>query len=271
MGDPSAYVVVSSLTPRDATTTLFFGHLADRAPLRIASSFIGGARRKLFAPRATSALARVLAGASAMVVVRGLFEFDSLAICARWLQVPRYYFVDDNFMVLREDAGVADARWFTDYSVARVRAALAGFAGVLLATPSLVEYFREKGLHDRLTLCPPVAGPVLPRQARSTEAPVTVGFFGGLHRRESFLTCVYPALRMVSREHRVRLVVAGIDSRELDADEALPVESLPYEPSYTDGLRAMAARGIDVLAHPGVHHAHNVYKNAHVLINANAL
>src|SRR5262245_14646322 len=175
MGDPSAYVVVSSLTPRDATTTLFFGHLADRAPLRIASSFIGGARRQLFAPRATSALARVLAGASAVVVVRGLFEFDSLAICAGWLQIPRYYFADDNFIVLREDAGVADARWFNDYSAGRVRAALAGFAGVMLATPSLMDYFREHRLHDRLALFPPVAGPVHSRESRRAEAPLTVG------------------------------------------------------------------------------------------------
>lgn len=269
MIDP--HVLVSSLTPDDATTTLFFGNLRDRAPLRIASSFAGGARRRLISGAAARSLASVLADASALVVVRGLFEFDSLAICARWLDVPRYYFVDDNFIVLRDDAGVADARWFTDYSIDRVRKALASFAGVLLATPSLVGYFREHRLHEQLILYRPVAGEVLARARKVREAACTVGFFGGLHRREPFMQFVYPALRRLAETHAIRLVVAGIDRRDLTPDERLPIEVLDYNPSYSEGLRAMAAYGIDVLAHPGSFHVHNAFKNTHVLINASAL
>jgi glycosyltransferase involved in cell wall biosynthesis len=262
--------------PDDATTTLFFGNLRDRAPLRIASSFAGGARRRLISGGGASSLASVLADASALVVVRGLFEFDSLAICARWLDVPRYYFVDDNFIVLREDAGVADARWFKDYSIDRVRRALTSFAGVLLATPSLVDYFREHRLHDRLTLYRPVAGEVLAGAVREGLGEVrgsacTIGFFGGLHRREPFMQFVYPALRRLAETHAIRLVVAGIDRRELTPDARLPVDFLDYNPSYSEGLRAMAAYGIDVLAHPGSFHVHNAFKNTHVLINAAAL
>lgn len=268
----SPYVLVSSLIPNDATTTLFFGNLARRAPIQIASCFMGGAKRRLMSATATSRLARELAGASAVIVVRGLFEFDSLAVCAGWLNVPRYYFADDNFMVLRDEAGVADARWFKDYSIERVRRALTGYAGVLLATPSLVDYFREHRLHDRTILFPPVTQSARrDTPSRPAGSAVSVAFFGGLHRREPFLGFVYPAVRRLARERAVRLVVAGIDRRDLAADSGLSIEVLDYNRSYLDGLRAMSARGIDVLAHPGSFHPHNVYKNTHVIINADAL
>jgi hypothetical protein len=232
---------------------------------------MGGAKRRLVSATSASALARVLAGASAVIVVRGLFEFDSLAICAGWLNVPRYYFVDDNFIVLRDDAGVADARWFKDYSIDRVRQALKGFAGVLLATPSLVDYFREHRLHDRTMLFPPVAQSSLREDTPQTGGAVTVGFFGGLHRRAPFLEFVYPAIRRLAQERAIRLVVAGIDRRDLTRAAGLPIEVLEYNPSYLEGLRAMSAYGIDVLAHPGTVHGHNVYKNTHVIINAHTL
>jgi glycosyltransferase involved in cell wall biosynthesis len=267
---PNAYVLVSSLTPHDATTTLFFDHLSGRAPLQIAS-VSGGSLPRLGSEKATGSLARALAGASALIVVRGLFEFDRLAICSRWLNIPRYYFVDDNFIVLRDDAGVADARWFKDYSIERVRDALKSFAGVLLATPSLVKYFRDHRLHERTILFPPVAPSALPAAASRSGGTVTVGFFGGLHRREPYLRFVYPALQRLAREQPLRLVVAGIDRRDLPSDARLPTEFLDYNPSYTDGLRAMAAYGIDVLAHPGSFHVHNAFKNTHVLINAQTL
>ena len=99
----------------------------------------------------------------------------------------------------------------------------------------------------------------------------TIGFFGGLHRREPFTQFVYPALRRLAEIHAIRLVVAGIDRSELTPDDRLPIEFVDYNPAYTDGLRAMAAYGIDVLAHPGSFHVHNAFKNTHVLINAQAL
>jgi hypothetical protein len=262
-------VLVSSLTPEDATTTLFFRNLGGRAPIEIAPA--GGGRLRFLGPGAARSYAIALAGASAVVVVRGLFEFDRVAANARRFKVPRYYFVDDNFIVLRGDAGVADARWFKNYSIDRVRQALKGFAGVLLATPSLVDYFREHRLHERTMLYPPVA----PNQSRHVPSgaggPLTVGFFGGLHRREPFLTYAYPAIRRLARTRPVRLVVAGIDRRDLGDSAGLSIEALEYNQSYDDGLRAMADRRIDVLAHPGTFHVHNVFKNTHVLINAHAL
>src|SRR4029453_14442432 len=135
----------------------------------------------------------------------------------------------------------------------------------------LVTYFREHRLHERTMLFPPVASSTLPTPARRAAAPVSIGFFGGLHRREPFLQFVYPALRRLAQERPIRLVVAGINRGDFPLDASLPAEFIDYNPRYTDGLRALAACGIDVLGNPGSVDVHNAFKNTHVLINAHAL
>jgi len=89
MSEPAPFVLVVSLQPLDATTSLFFGHLLDQraSPLRVTQ--YGGRH-----------CAALLSRASAVIFVRGLFECAELAGCARMLGIPTYYFLDDNFMVL---------------------------------------------------------------------------------------------------------------------------------------------------------------------------
>ena len=62
-----SYVSVISLAPYDATCTLTFAHFADRVPgaLRISQFHVDD-------------VAGSLAGASAVILVRGLFEFENL-------------------------------------------------------------------------------------------------------------------------------------------------------------------------------------------------
>lgn len=266
---PSAYIAVASMTPDDATTAIFFRNLTDRAPLRIFSSSAGSVTHPVHAGRAVGAVVRALAGASALILVRSLLEFGNLSSCAGWLGIPRYYFADDNFMLLREEAGVPDSRWYRAYSLDRVRGALRDFAGVLLATPTLVDYFDRERLHHRTLLYPPIAGPALPC-ARDAEV-LTVAFFGGLHRRDAFLSYVYPAVRRLAEQRDVRLVAVGIDAAQVPPERRLHVIALAYNACYDDALREVASHGIDVIVHPGSETGHHVFKNTHMIINAHAL
>jgi len=87
------YVLVASLNPLDVFTTLFFSNgLEQPHPIRIVQYGRGD-------------LGAALAGASALVVIRGLFEFGDLVEAARALRIPTFYFVDDNFIVLRDHPG----------------------------------------------------------------------------------------------------------------------------------------------------------------------
>ena len=260
MTSPTAgapYVLVVSLAPRDPMCTLFFTHIADRVPLRIVQYPVDD-------------ISGLLSGASAVVIIRGLFEFGNLIRCAKRLGVPCYYFQDDNFMLIRQEVGTYGSL-YEKYTPARVRAELRGFAGVLLATPTLMQYFKAEKLHDALTLYPPVAGPVLTAPDRGGDHPVTVAFFGGLHRREPFIRYVFPAVCRLAQRHLVRLVAAGIEPGSLPPVDGVEVVYPSYDTSYTAALQLVARHGIDILVHPSTETANNIYKNPHVLINARAI
>lgn len=249
------YVVVASLLKQDAMCALFFSNLR-RAPLRI----VQFGRDPLAAP---------LSGASALIVIRGLFEFGNLIRCARRLGIPRYYFLDDNFMLIREEAEQYGSSYDL-YTNDRVRATLADFSGVLLATESLISYFRDYELHPRLCYYPPVSGSRLTLPADAAR-PLSVAFFGGAHRRGPFLNLVYPALRRLAANRPVRLIAAGIEGGAMPKAPNLEVLCLPYNPSYESALRAVADVGVDILVHPSDNSANNIFKNPHVLINARAI
>jgi hypothetical protein len=260
MSDVPSVVLVISLQPLDAMTTLFFGHLSARSPGRI----------QIMAPRARG-LARALSQAAAVVLVRGLFEFEPVVRCARVLRIPIYYFVDDNFMVLREQGG-RGAAFVERYSVDNVRQGLRGFAGVLLASPALIDYFATNSLHARRLLFPPARA-----DARSiVTAPVKrerlhVAFFGGEHLHAFLLDTIVPAVRRLARVRPVTLIVVGV-AQPIEASAGLIVQHETYAESYADGVRRLSAAGVDILVHPvAAGLANNAFKNPHALITAAAL
>ena len=68
-------------------------------------------------------------GANAIVFVREMFACQPWIDCARQMEVPYYYFLDDNFMLLRKEHAE-----FASYTDDAVRKRLQAFAGVLLST-----------------------------------------------------------------------------------------------------------------------------------------
>jgi len=253
------YVLAISREPEDASTTLFFGHLTER--------LAGGLR---VARYGQPGFAAEVAGCSAIILVRGLFEMDSVVWAARVLNLPLYYFVDDNFMRLRGQPGP----WSTfveHYSAVNVRTRLRVFAGVLLSSSALIDYFKDEQLHHRLMLFPPVeSARVLPR-SRESRGAAGVGFFGGAHLHDTFRQWVLPAIRRLAAEQPISLRVAGV-SETIAASPGLTIAHQEYDGSYARGLEKFAAAGVDVLVHPSVAGlANNAYKNPHALISARAI
>jgi hypothetical protein len=253
------YVLAVSVRPEDASTTLFFGHLADR---------VGGTLRVVHYRQPD--LAEQLSGASAIILVRALFELNPIIWFARLTGVPLYYFVDDNFILLREQPGIWSA-YVEPYSARNVRERLRAFSGVLLSSRALLEYFEEHRLHARLLLFPPVGWPSTLPRPWSNDAAASVGFFGGSHLHGVLKDYVLPAIQRMAAVQPLRFVVAGV-SEPVATSPGLTVVHQPYDPSYSRGLRTLAAAGVDVLVHPSLTgHANNAHKNPHALISAHAI
>jgi hypothetical protein len=200
------YILVVTKCRDDVFGALFFAGLPDHLRSRIRIREFG-----------TEPLTAALAGAAAVIVMRhGLFSFGHVAAAAGWARVPRYYFLDDNLMLLSEEPEVYGSYW-SAYTHENVRRALKGFEGVLLASRPLMQYFEEHRLHHALIEYPPIAWPVLRRRtawSREPGQPFRIAFFGGEHRRELFTSLVYPAAERLALSKPVRpveLVVAGIE------------------------------------------------------------
>jgi glycosyltransferase involved in cell wall biosynthesis len=245
----------------DASTTLYFDHVPARLRPRIRVVHYGAW---------ADGLPSEMIGASAVVFVRALFNFAHWIEVARRLKIPHYYFLDDNLMVLREE--IEYRQEYDSYSDKEVRRMLESFSGVLLSTPPLADYFRERSLHPATYLYPPVAANVdgLPRPVKEDSAPLRIGYIGGAHRDESLRQLVLPALQELARAKPVELVATGPDPSSLGG-QVFPVTVLPAERSYDVALRRMASRGIDVLVHPGSENRNSPFKTQHVLLNAAAL
>lgn len=253
---PGRYVLVVSLDRHDAMTTLFFGAL-ESAAVRVVQHND---------PRSAS----LLAGAAAVIFVRGLFEFEPAQTCVRLLRIPHYYFLDDNFMVLRDEGG-AGARFVRRYELGRVRRALRRYDGVWLATRALVRYFSEHRIHGHVVLYPPMAVSVLPSPPPESRSAKHFAFFGGAHLHPIFLKVVLPAVRALASGLPVTLLTCGI-SEAIEASPGLTVVPLPYDANYHRALQTLASRGVDVLLHPVAAASQNShYKNRHALVTANAL
>jgi glycosyltransferase involved in cell wall biosynthesis len=258
------YVLVVARARDDPFTALFFGGLPP--------DIIRNVRIRAFG---IDSLTAGLAGAAAVIVMRrGLFDFGRLGACARVLGIPRYYFIDDNFMIVREEPELYGPDW-SEYTDDNVRRALRGFEGVLLGSRPLLDYFAERSLHPRLIEYPPIAWPVLRPRARgggrAAEEPFRIAFFGGDHRRDVLAAVVYPAIRRLARGHAVELIVAGIDPASLPSAPNVHVVHQPYEIRYGEALGQLARHRIDVLVHPTPATRNNPYKNTNVLINARAV
>jgi len=257
-GPARGYVLAVSLEPLDASTSLFFGHLADQRPDAVRVARFGHPE-----------LAGAIAGASAIVLVRGLFEFASVIWSARALRIPLYYFVDDNFMQLRDQPG-AWSPFVGRYSVANVTRRLRAFSGVMLSSRELIEYFRTKHLHQRLILFPPIEpGQLVPRPT-AARISACVAFFGGLHLHDAFLGYVLPAIRRLAADQPVTLIAAGM-TRAIAPSPGLTIVDQGYDRSYERALRRLADAGVDVLVHPSAGLVNDPYKNPHALISAKAI
>ena len=241
--------VVADMT---GSTSICFDGLLDRDRQRV-----------LFVPLPAGEfqLQLFLARCDAAILVRSLVDEHArlVAMLCQWMEVPLYYLIDDNLILLSaEDPGLGA------YTRERVTEALADFAGILCTSPSLAEYFRS--LHLR----PPVdeIGPVFDAvklakirrlPARPAEPALRVGFIGGSFRRRNLEEQVMPALAAVARD--IPVAFFG-PSSPADA------EGLPFIPFFDEFLTTWGSLGLDVVVHARGETGNLEYKTSSVLLSA---
>jgi len=207
--------------------------------------------------------------ASAVVISRHLFstEIFRWVEVARQLGIPHYYYLDDNFVVLKNELAA-----YKEYTIENFKKELGSFHGILVSTQALANFFAENNLHPKVHIFPPVAPPekwldrsLIPQKTKGT---TRIGFMGGLHRQEEFMKYVLPAVARLAKEQTVELVIGGDLRISLHEYPQLKIYQFPFNLSYRLALGRMQSADIDILVHAGSMTHNNPYKSLNVLLNA---
>ncbi len=217
-----------------------------------------------------------LAYASCVVLVRELDIHRDWVAAARRLDIPVYYFLDDNLSELIESEGLKTKE---DFSVRSLRTKLRDFAGILLSTPQLASYFEANLIHPHLYVFPvsyAVAPPIFLSQRREAGYDLVVASIGGKHRQRGLIDYVLPGLQQLASEGmRVHFVIGGAfptDYNDLlekvSSYEALKVTLLPFDVDLSRAQMQLAEYRPDLLLHAPNKTLNNKYKTLNVALSA---
>ena len=209
----------------------------------------------------------ILAMADAVVVVR-LPDMPPINDMCKKLNIPYYYFTDDNFREIVvdhcEDYGSMEVAKKTNKKY------LSQFEGILVTTPALQNYFLKNKLHKNVILLPAVWRK--PCKECEEEKTLTIAFMGGPFREGMLKSCVLPALYHIAKKQPLRLICPC--TRETEGKvlefEKDNLEIVPFyrTNNYEYLINSYVALHPDILIHCGNNLRNNVYKTKNALINA---
>ena len=217
-----------------------------------------------------------LASASAVIFSRDLFAMQAWVEAVRAADVPRYYFMDENVVTMRDEPQY-HTHAFHRHSKEDVRAQLEDFNGVLVSNNALAEYVRRTNLHSNVAVLPPAAtqlpyetgGHILDQITQKSPRVIRFAFFSAPIRQGFFAQIVLPALRELSHDFNVELIAFGCAPGSLD-DVASPlrVRTPAWNLNYTEAMAELRRWNPDVILQPEIINQSTPYKMPHMLLTA---
>jgi hypothetical protein len=257
-----AFVLTASHT---ASTSLCFDWLPReiRGQVRIILSQGGGALSEL-------------AHASCLIVVRLLSVHKKWIEAAHALKIPVYYFLDDNLSELTLSEGLKVGE---NFSVQALRGKLSEFAGVLVSTAELAEFFRQNLIHKNIQVFP-VSYAETPHRLparQNSDFDVVIASLSGQHRQHGLIDSVFPALKLLARSGtKIHFVMGGGSSddsqsallEDIGSNENLKITQLPFAVDITQAQIQIAEYRPDILIHGPSRTANNKYKTLNIALSA---
>jgi hypothetical protein len=254
-------------TTYDASSTIYFDFLPEKIRSRV----------RMFQYRSDQDIAE-LGRASCLIVVRHLEPLRDLIDAAMTLEIPCYYFADDNFTLLQSNKEDVLAE---DYSIDALKRKLKSFAGVLLSVTALQKYWEENRIHPNLISFPPcftnMEPVVAPPPPPCSDKPLTIAVAGGKHRRAGLRRCVMPAIEaLAAQRESIHLIVGGADeelSHDLERfrNPRLRISCEPFEVDWKRSLLKIAEYRPHFLIHAPSDSVNNEYKSFHIAAFARLL
>lgn len=229
--------------------------------------------------------------ADAIVIVRRLGPLaDPVLQWANSVEIPCYYYNDDNFDILKEEMqGTEEYELIKQLAEAQTPKALEQFSGIIVSTENLRKSYLKKQLKQRISVFPPLmpADNMMQPYHPPVGKTINIAFLGGNFRTDVLIKSDIPALIRISQEREICLhcpeeTVASIkkavrykgrkkEEQLLRVNERFTVRSFPRSLSLFLCLSELKQRNISIQIHCGPSLRNNPYKTCNALINATTL
>lgn len=157
-----------------------------------------------------------LIGATAVIFVRDLHGMSPWIQKCRELAIPYYFFLDEDRF--RPHRARQDPQPWTDDE--QTAALLRGFNGILLGTRTLVTLFSSRSLNGNLQYYPPIAPALdllqLQKNNEAASGHPVLAFISDVGDWTPFVKYVLPALRKLSGQRSLKLIVTGVAQSQVD-------------------------------------------------------
>lgn len=210
---------------------------------------------------------------------------------ANSMEIPCYYYNDDNFEKLKEDLrGTAEYDVIEQLAKEQTPKILEQFSGIIVSTENLRQYYLKKQLKQRIGVFPPLmpSDDMMQPYHPPVDKTINIAFLGGSFRTSELIKSVIPALIHISEERSICLhcpedVMVSIEkavyckSREkmedclLEVSDHFTVCSFKRMLSLSLCLSELKQRNISIQIHCGSSMSNNRYKSCNALINATTL
>lgn len=203
-----------------------------------------------------------------------LIIFDRFLDCAldliyllKKINIPMYYFIDDNFIELRKE----DKTKYTWYTLDNVKQTLTAMSGVLVSTETLKQYFLKHKIHKRVFLYPPVLDPHLLNNLKSFKQPIkqslAIAIVGGFFRQSSAIHYLIPALNKLNKQIPVILYARkGFLPENVKKD--FHYHEMEVRQNFYQYIHHLNILNIDIIVHPAGDTCNISYKTNSVLLSA---
>lgn len=209
--------------------------------------------------------------AEAALVVRDLRDIWGFQKICLELNIPLFYYIDDNFIVLKDemkkskDIGIVkEFAKLTNYSY------LQRFQGIFLSSCELKTFFEEKKLHENLYLLEPGLGNIEDNASIEEKDQLVIAFMGGSFRAQLFLEVVVPALMRLRKKTKIKLLCPKKICEDIIKSIKKEIDIIEFE--YTSSvdllLQEYGREQPDILIHCGPEKKNNLYKTENALLNA---
>jgi len=211
-----------------------------------------------------------LALADAVIISRDNANGQRHLDLIKSLQIPVYYYTDDNFHALT--AQHPEDTLIREFAKACTQEQLARYDGVILSSEQLLQDFRARNLHEHLILLEPAIDKALVADRKEAAPPCfSVAFLGGSFRTDVLQNCVLPALKRLSEEIPVRLLCPNDFDLSDYVSDRFSADTVPRTKCLDLILKKFSDFAPDVQVHCGKALPNNRFKTENALINATTI